>query len=119
LSFGLSFLEASFYHHEFYGLFPKLVISLTSLLLTVWISEKLNLHSKLSNVTSRPFSRQEILHIVLTEIVIGNLVCYGVVGLITVFTGSGASCLNCLSIYLLVFSVYHNGEFMFVLWCHP
>lgn len=118
LSFGLSFLEALFFHLGFYGLIPKLLISLACLLTTFWISGKLNLHNKLSNITSKRFSRQEILHIILTEIVIGNMVYYGLVSLYTVFRGPGASCLHCLSIYLLVFSVYHNGEFMFVLWCH-
>lgn len=87
-------------------------------LVSVWTSERMNLHQKLSNVTSTRFTRQGVLYIIITEIAIGNLAYYGFSSLAKVFRGSEVTCLNVLSIYLLVFSVYHNGEFMFVLWCH-
>ena len=118
LSFGLSFLEATAHDFESYGLVVKIAIVLGILLVSLWASEKFSLVQKLSNVTSTRFSRNGILYIIITELVVGNLVYYGIRCLVLVFRGGEISCINVLSIYLLVFSMYHNGEFMFVLWCH-
>ena len=119
LSFGLAFSETAIQDFGSYGLFLKIGLTLAILLACAWVSEKLTLHQKLSNITSTRFRKQEVFLIIFTEVVIGNLAYYGFCSLAKVIRGSEITCLHVLSIYLLVFSVYHNGEFMFVLWCHP
>lgn len=84
----------------------------------IYLTDKFHLRDKLSSVTGTKFSNKNLLYIILTELLIGQLVYFGLKSTVLTLLGHTISGLNVLSIYLLVFSVYHNGEFFFVLWCH-
>jgi hypothetical protein len=118
-SIGSSFLTALL--HDRLGL--PLLVSLTvlmagCLLVGIKLSERFALTQKLSSVKSRKFTNKDLLPIILTEILVGILVYYGLKSVIMCLFWNKINGLNMLSIYLLIFSVYHNGEFFFVLWCH-
>lgn len=69
----------------------------------------------------KDFGESEIYKILFTENILGKILGFAIFGNLEVFgvTGNGDHILHNFCAYLGLFCIYHNGEFFFVLWCHP
>lgn len=115
---GLSFLSSIV--HDFFDHYNITHLVSFGIILAAMLklSDRYNLKNKLNTVTFNLLGKRDLLYIILTEITIGKIVYFGLKSLSCTLVGQQLTGLRLLSIYLLVFSVYHNGEFFFVLWCH-
>lgn len=65
------------------------------------------------------FGESEIYKILLTENILGKILGFVIFGKLESLGLTQGHIVTNFCYYLGLFTIYHNGEFFFVLWCHP
>lgn len=102
-----------------FGLILFLEVVLT--VLPLFLSNYVGLRRFAEDEYFKEFGESELYKILFTENILGKILGFAIFGNLEIFgvNKSESHILLNFCAYLALFCVYHNGEFMFVLWCHP
>jgi len=99
---------------------PKaILVDLVQIGIFIFIAKSLSLEEYESNSNFPSFQKNEIFKILLTEYIFGKVISFWFYGNYGYFGESRFGLVRTFAVYLCLFCIYHNGEFLFVLWCHP